>query len=345
MTVFLKTSLALLLLAALSSCNSADQKAGKISSDSTEVAGLSMLKQTDFVPTLENPISGSRNSIYSPTFLYAWNKIEQQLESEVIAGISNSSDFKLLTESQSHQNSLTDKEYTVTIEKVDDAIIARAYFSKTLPFETKLEVLEKPILFGNTNVSAFGMYYYNEDVVKFTEIMYYKDDDHFILKLTPKDRLQEIILAKGLDSCKTLAEALKKNNGLIEIGKNEKKDVKQSWKFEWVRGDDMFAIPAVKFNIDTRYKNLEGQRFITNDKKEHLLQEAYQRTGFILNENGATVESEAEAVTDSMPMKPEIRHPKKMIFDRPFLIILKRTDKSNPYFVMAANNAELFIKK
>ena len=107
----------------------------------------------------------------------------------------------------------------------------------------------------------------------------------------------------------------------------------------------MFAIPTIKFNIATHYKNLQGQIFSTKDNKKHLFQEAYQRTGFIFNENGAVVESEAYTTTDSSSAEPIITHPKKMIFDRPFLIIIKRTDKTNPYFVMKVANSELLTRK
>ncbi|MBK9329749.1 MAG: hypothetical protein IPM95_10655 [Sphingobacteriales bacterium] len=47
--------------------------------------------------------------------------------------------------------------------------------------------------------------------------------------------------------------------------------------------------------------------------KKHTVEVAYQRTGFIFNENGAVVESEAVIVTDSASAVPIITHPKKMI--------------------------------
>lgn len=329
---------------ALTSCNFSNKKSEPVWSDLPEVTSLETLKQTDFVTTLENPISENKNIIYAPAFLYAWDKIKEELKFPIIPDDKNSADFNLLNKSISHQNSLTDKEYSATAEIFDGAIIARAFFNKTLPFETKLEVLDEPINFGTTKVSAFGMYYYNEDAIKFTQILYYKDDNNFILKLAPKDKQHEIILVKGVDKYKTLAEAIKLTNDLVAQGNREQEDKKLLWKYQIVHEDE-FAIPSVKFNIATHYKNIEGQAFSTSDNKKHSVAEAYQRTGFILNENGAAVESETVAAVDSASAEPNITHPKKMIFDKPFLIIIKRVDKTNPYFVMKVENAELLTRK
>jgi hypothetical protein len=329
---------------ALTSCEFGNKKSELVWSDLPDVTSLDSLKQTDFVSTLENPISENKNVIYAPAFLFAWDKIKEELKSPIIVGSTNSLDFNLLNKSISHQSSLENNEYTATAEIVDGAIIAKAFFNKTNPFETKLQVLDDPINFDKTKVSAFGMYYYNENVIKFTQVLYYKDDNNFILKLEPKDKQHEIILVKGLDKYQTLKDAINLTNGLLVQGKKEQTDNKLIWKYQ-IAPEDIFAIPAIKFNIATNYKNVEGQNFLTSDRKKHTVEIAYQRTGFILNENGAVVESEAMVAVDSVGVEPIITHPKKMIFDKPFLIIIKRVDKKNPYFVMKVANTELLTRK
>jgi hypothetical protein len=238
---------------ALTSCNFDNKKSEPVWSNLPEVTSLDNLKQTDFVITLENPISENKNIIYAPAFLYAWDKIKEELKFPILVDSSNSIDFSLLNKSISHQGSLTDKEYSATAEVVDGAIIAKAFFNKTLPFETKLQVLEEPINFDTTKVSAFGMYYYNEDAIKFTQILYYKDDNNFILKLLPKDKQHEIILVKGLDKYQTLNDAIKLTNDIVAQGKKEQTDNKLLWKYQ-ILHEDIFAIPAIKFNIATNYK-------------------------------------------------------------------------------------------
>ena len=328
---------------AFTSCKGGDKKMEHSWSELPEVTALGKLKQTDFVPTLENSIPDNKNVIYAPAFLYAWDKVQKELKSNIVVSDNNSPDFKLLTNSKSYLNSLTEDEYSVNVDFDGDAIMAYAFFNKTLPFEIKLQKLEESIKFGKAKVSAFGMYYFDEEAIKFSKILFYDNDNKFVLKLIPKDKQHEIILVKGLDNVNSLANAVKKTTQLINRGKDEKLNPKQSWKYKILPGDN-FAIPTIKFNIETNYTRLEGQTFKTSDNKNHVFYEGYQRTGFILNENGAVAESEAYAVTDSVGAEPIITHPKKMIFDKRFYIIIKRTDKTNPYFVMKVDNQELMTK-
>jgi hypothetical protein len=341
----MKKFLSFTFLFLLVSCNLTDKKKDKVWSELPEVTSLSTLKETEFAETLENPITNDKNTIYAPAFLFAWDKVEEELKSSIKLDTSNTNNFKLVVASKSYLNSLLDTEYSASAINDNGRIIAKAFFNKTLPFETKLQALDDPILFEKkTNVSAFGMKYFDEDAIKFSKILYYLNDEIFILQLTPKDKQHEIILIKGLENFTTLAGAIAQTNNLIEKGKTESKDNKQSWKYEIVE-KDIFSIPTIKFNIATSYKNLVGQQFLTTDNKKHFIEEAYQRTGFILNENGAVVESAAVAAVDSASAEPIIKHPKSMIFDKPFLIVIKRKEQINPYFVMTINNAELLTKK
>jgi hypothetical protein len=43
-------------------------------------------------------------------------------------------------------------------------------------------------------------------------------------------------------------------------------------------------------------------------------------------------------------MGKEKMHPKNMVFDKPFFIIIKRLDKPNPYFMMKVENAKLLTQ-
>ena len=220
----IKTFLFFTVFLALTSCNFGNKESEPIWSDLPEVTSLDNLRQTDFVVTLENPISENNNIIYAPAFLYAWDKIKAELKYPILADKTNSIDFELLNQSTLHQSSLNESEYSATAEVVDGAVIARAFFNKTLPFKTKLQVLDDPILFGKTKVSAFGMYSYDEEVIKFVKVLYYKDDNNFILKLIPKDQHDEIILVKGIDKYQTLKDAIKFTNSLIDEGEKEQKN-------------------------------------------------------------------------------------------------------------------------
>ena len=307
-----------------------------------EVVSLKSLKKTMFTPTLESLVDEEKNAIYVPTLLFAWNKIEELLKSEIVISESNSQDLQLITQSKSHEQSLNPDEYKIEVDTKVDAIVARAFFHKSLPFKIEFHALQEPIVFGKTKVAAFGLDWQDFDVIEATQILYYKDDAHLVLKLLPRHNQHEIILALGLDKFKSLKDALGLLNENIEKGKKEKTEPKQAWKYA-LNEEDRFAIPIIKFHIDTKYKTLEGQQFFTKDGRPHIVHEAYQRTGFVLDQNGAVLESEDYTSVDSLGA--ELPHPKKMIYNKPFLIVLKRVDKTNPYFVMSVNNTELMVRK
>jgi serine protease inhibitor len=209
-----------------------------------------------------------------------------------------------------------------------------------------MQALTDPILFGKTKVKGFGMNYYNYEIAKSAQILFYKDDANFILKLIPKDHNHEIILVKGLKNYATLKSAIAQSETLVHKGIAEAKQSKSAWKYE-IKGSDIFEIPCLKFNIETNYKTIQGQHFTTKNDKIFKIDTAYQRIGFILNEKGAVVESEAEvsaSAADSIA-EPSLEHPKSMIFDQPFLIFIKRVQEQNPYFVMQIENAAILCSQ
>ena len=333
--------IAALLIVLLSTCKS--DKKDEVWHNMPGEVDLKTLKQTSFVPTLENPVTEKDNVIYTPAFLFAWQGLSKILGSPLVSNEKNSTDLRLLTKSDSYKNSLADSEYTVEAI-IGVGVEVRAFFRKVLPFKYKMQALEKPIVFDHTKVTAFGMIGRDDDIIKETSILYYQDDEHFVLKLSPNDQHYEIILAKGIANYTTLKNGTGQINNLIDKGNLERKNERLSWKY-YFRQDDEFSIPKLKFNLSTHYKEIEGQSLTMNDGKKNEILEAYQRTGLILNENGAVVESEATTVSVTPAEIPEPKlHPKKMIFDKPFMIIIKRSDRSNPCFVMKVANAELLEK-
>jgi Serpin (serine protease inhibitor) len=332
----------LLIFLVFTACQSAEW------SDLPPVVRLETLPQTEFVATLENPITANKNAIYAPAFLFAWDKIKTALHSPVLLNESNSADFKLLNQSVAHQKTLNEDEYSATVSVEGDHITARAFFNKTLAFETEMQALTEPILFGKTKVQGFGMNQYRSEIAKNAQILYYKDDANFILKLIPKDQNHEIILIKGLTNYTTLQAAIAQSKTLVNKGIAEAKQKKSAWKYE-IKKADIFEIPCLKFNIATNYKTIEGQNFTTQNGKPFQIDSAYQRIGFILNEKGAVVESEAEitaAAVDAESIAPPTQeHPKNMVFDRPFLMLIKRVQQQNPYFAMRVEHAEVLCKK
>ena len=257
----------------------------------------------------------------------------------IALGSDASTDLNLLNSSTSHRGTLQEDEYVVNSDITDDGVHVQAFFNKTLPFKTSFNVRPDSLLFDNVKVAAFGMTYYVDELAAQCRILYYKDDDHFIMALLPSDNRHEILLAKGLLSFSTLKAALRQFEEQMKAGKSEHADPQQAWKYQ-ITEMDRVAIPVVELNLESHIKTLEGQEFTAGDSKHHL-EEVYQRTGFMLNEHGAVAESEAIAQVDSVGAVPEAAHPKRLAFDKPFMIALRRTGEAYPYLVVAVANHEL----
>jgi hypothetical protein len=331
------------LLLFTAACQDPDKQEKEKWSELPGVTNISHLRKTEFVPALESPINLQKNFVYATAFLYAWDKVKDKLGGPVILSDKNSPEFSLVNQSTFHRNTLIPEEYSAEVEMIDSVIFAKAFFNKTLPFPSKLQKLENPISFGGSKVNGFGMPVIDHTILKFTDILYYGDDDHFILKLSPRDKNHEIYLAKGITNSTTLLSAFNQTKDLIGLGEKERHLSKNAWKYSW-NEKDLFSIPVIKFNIEKNYENIESQVFTTNGKK-HYVELAYQRTGFILNEHGAVVESESAVMVDSIAAEPVRVHAKKLVFDKPFFVIIKRANNDNPYFVMFVQNDELMVKE
>lgn len=306
-----------------------------------EEVKLSALKHTEFSSSLETEISENKNSIYTPTLLFAWDEIQGELKSGAVLTSKNSEEFRKFNASKTHNDALEADEYEAKVTLIDDAIKAEAYFKKLLEFENQFA--SYTMNFDSTPVESFGMRSYNYSTVDAARIVYYEDDQHFILKLIPKDRSQQILLAKGLPNYSTLAEGVELTNEWIAKGKELAQDDQHSWKYH-IAEDDQFSIPKIQFNISTNFNELEGQTFTAYDSSMHVLVTAFQRTALTLNEHGAIVESYAYAVADSAGVEMVETHPKNLNLDQTFLLIMKNKIKENPYFVMKVDNSELLVK-
>lgn len=213
-----------------------------------------------------------------------------------------------------------------------------------MPFEFKLNSYDKKLVFDNTSVKSFGLSGYDEfEMINSVQIIYYKNDANFIIKLFPKDKNHEIILFKTEQKFKTMFEMNQEIEKLTDLAIIEKQS-NLYWKYE-IKEEDKIIIPKFNFNIITNFTTLEGN-FFKGFENQYRIQSVTQRNAFILDESGAEIESEVEFAVDASeePINEKPK-PKIMVFDKPFLILLKRTDSKNPYFGLWNVNSELMIKE
>ncbi len=261
-------------------------------------------------------------------------------------------DLTLLNNSVSYLKTLNDDEFKVVVDINKDffenEIMLKASFSKLLVFNITLQKFMNELIFSDQKVKSFGLKDYNLLLGSIFKILYFKDDDNFIISLLPKDTHHEIVLYKNsTENFKTFSEMLAALQTKIELGNKQRQNKKTAWRYS-IQEEDKIVIPMFKFNIEHNYDNLVNSNFICN-QTEYAIGTMYQRNAFLLDENGAKIESDVTiSVSDSVgepAEKPERRQPKHMVFDKPFLLILKKNDNKNPYFAIWVDNAELMEKE
>jgi len=300
---------------------------------------------TDFVPTLESEITNSKNYIYCATILLAKDHLGKVLNSEITTD-SNNKDLERIINSSSFIGTLNKSEYNVSSDVEGDNINIKTDFKKALPFKRDFKSFSHVLNFKNTQVSSFGTFGYDLSIFDFDidttlMILYYKNDNDFILKLTPKNAGNEIILFKTLEKYNTMTKILNKIDQNIKIGRYESLNKKLNWKF-YINDEDTIVIPKISFDMTKDFNELIGEKIQTN-KQSYFIGQFSQRIAFELNEKGASLESSAEI--DVSAAEEERPKPRNMKFDNNFFLMIKKTNQKNPYLGMWITNSDLMEKE
>lgn len=294
---------------------------------------IDTIKTIAFIPTLESKIDFSKSTIYSATLLYGW----EELKNTTDGSIDNFSIVELenINKSLSYFQTLLKNEYQTSLINKNNKIKISSSFRKDLPFEFPMDLADT-ILFENHKIKTFKPNFdldYNS-----VKIKYYNSDEDFALQINPKDSLHEIILIKSdFDQTTTFKQELFKYNLLKDYAENSI-EPSEKWKLEILEKDEIL-IPIIDFNFYTKYPNLKNSTFKIDDEP-YTIEEIKQRIQFRLDQNGAIVESDFETVVASVDEVGEIK-PKKLIFDKPFIIFLKRKDSKFPYFAAYIRDSRL----
>lgn len=206
-------------------------------------------------------------------------------------------------------------------------IISYAYFLKEVEYETMFKT--DTVVFNEQEVEGFIAD--NKDQKENIKIIQYENDDKFIIKLQLKDKDDELILAKGyaMENPQKVVEAINehKKNNISTMGQS-----------------DHFKAPSLHVDHHRNYIELIGKFLINKDFKDYFIAQMFENIKFDMDEKGARVENEAVIVMrESAMLEPE--NPKNLIMDKPYWVIMKRSDSQKPYFILGVNNIELMKSK
>jgi len=204
-----------------------------------------------------------------------------------------------------------------------DGWLAYAYLFRELPFKYPFKRLDEPLAFGPKQVASFGLQkatcrmddvHTAEQVV----ILDYKDADDFVLELKPEHEGERIIWRRSPrpKRCKRRSR---------RFGRGRKPPIISSWRESLGDGESL-VVPILNFDVWRSYDELCGEITTPGPFRGHPISSAMQDIRFRLDERGAILKSEATMVKSGAG--PTRRG--SFIFDRPFLILLKRRGASQP---------------
>lgn len=215
----------------------------------------------------------------------------------------------------------------------DDAL-GYARLIKDLPFETQFHVLPKVVAFaeGPPRVRAFGMFADEGSEAAFAmlkQVALYAPPDapehtygpwFGVTELVPKGGADRIYLQAPASVPATLEDGWRAMAAVLSKGRNIQLDVSPD-----------LVIPRIRLDVEKSFDSLLGAQVEGSSR----LAVAYQRTQFSLDERGARLDSEAAFACAIVP---------KAVYDRPFLLALRRQGATRPYLLLWIANDDLLDK-
>jgi hypothetical protein len=212
--------------------------------------------------------------------------------------------------------------------------VAYAYLFKKLAFAHPFSD-DVDLSFQGKPVKAFG--FKTEELGSAIRdqvtICQYSSADDFIIRIATRSTGDELILAK-IPPEATLAETIQ--SVLIRTARETGRAPAPK---------DSLSVPKLNFDLRRNFQELEGLALQPSPaakvKGPLVISEVKQLVRFQLNENGAVLKSEAVMNMVGSAMHEHEIPPHQLIFNAPFLILLKEKNAPQPYFAMWVGNTSL----
>jgi len=322
------------------------------------------LKQTRVVPTLYSPMKNDHNMVWCASFLSAWKSMQASIAEEPVQIEDADEHCMPLNESDDPENSLppgalyaaagwVQKGIVETIRETvkkmfpnkepplfpgisDNSLLAYAYLEANVSFKLPYFQNREPLTFSGSNgskmeINSFGIRakddfaYYglrNQPAILFTRRNAEYELQEFVVDLCRNSEPSQIILA-CIEPQKTLMDTIS----------NVQQKIEESENHEGLEANDVLLVPDLFWQLEHDFDEFEGRSFKNKILQGQRLDVARQDILFRLDRSGAELKSEAKQY--SLPI------PTHFLFDRPFLIYMKKRDVKIPYFAMWVSNGEL----
>lgn len=333
----------------------------------------SELKQTIIVPTLDTPFQPGKNIIWCSSFQIAWNELKDSVIKGPVVLSGAKPIYERLNNAQQSKNDLPEDSYLSMagvvaqgiVERIQsgmkkrfsskpvpqfpnvgpDYIIAYSFLNANVKFKIPFYENNRKLVFVDsqgrkTEVTSFGIRPEDggtsrklRDQVK---ILYMRREpqhfrpSEFAVDLCRFSKPNQIVLARvGLKG--TLEQTLLDlQNKLNEFSKQP------GGKCPEIGITDVLFVPNFFWRIVHHFREIEGKVLLSRPYSGYELIEAKQMVDFRLDRSGARLKSEARIIFKGLSMR--------YVFDKPFLIYIRKRGAEYPFFVMWVDNTELLTR-
>jgi hypothetical protein len=331
-------------------------------------ASADQLQHTQMVADWEEPIEEGENLLWCGTFQLTWNEICTLLGEELHFRGNEPALVAALNKKSFTRNDIDEASFMALADYVKNGIYAKvpaelmrkfgfaanpqflprvinasmpmdivgyAYLFKNLQFENPFEKLDEPLNFAGKEIPCFGISgkYKSGQGKLFGQVMilFYKDRDDFAVELKTKSASDRLILAK-ISPEATLEKTIAKTYERAQATKPQTAGI-----------GDVLRVPKFNFDLTRNYHELEDLPLaLTKTSGELQITAAVQNVRFQMDEKGVRLKSESHiSIGCGREAPPQVRY--LLSFDKPFLILLQRTDSKVPYFALWVDNAELLV--
>lgn len=323
------------------------------------------LQRTYITAHLEHKIKKGKNVLWCTTFQIAWNEL-CKLNGEPIQ-MANAPEMVTILNKQSVTRTDLDEDSYIAMAGIrGDGIIARiekaleekfhgqaspndvlpllrqtptdfwityCYLFKHLPFRYDFDRLPEGLSFSRDKVQCFGFdrkwKQHTFGLVGQVRARDYRNPDDFIVELITQSKTDRLILAK-IHPETTLSQTIATVQKRMTRGKRAS-----------IVPQSSLMIPVLNFDLLRSFTELYDKTIRSNNPNTagtpFVL--ALQQIRFRLDEKGAVLKSEAGAAGGGL----DLPRPLNLIFNKPFLIMIKKTNAEMPYFALWVDNTELLV--
>jgi hypothetical protein len=247
---------------------------------------------------------------YSPIFKIAVDYLSEKVEENYGSGYHFQDDVLLGLANQKLGDSVIDENDCSKEVKFDgEGLDLELNFSKDLPFAKPYYISEEPFTFGDSKLCHFRP--------EKLSLMHYADENDFAIELLPENTNHEIIMIK---------KPFNDSESFADIFENyQKQMVKVQLDF-----NASVKIPIIELDWKSNHPEIKNRIIVKSDSDFIEIKSINEEVKFCLSNIGAKVEVTVSFATKWSMAFP--KNPQKIIFDKPFVVFLKKKDAEQPYF-------------